>query len=314
MRYVKDPATGKRVSRMNPREQWQTVEVPGLAIIDHALWERVQARLAGIRQKSGADKPDRPQFWQQRRAMHLLSGKLFCGGCGGVMANAGKDYLACNTARKQGLCDNRAGIRRGEVERVILDALRNRLMAPELVAEFCAEFTTEWNRLAGERSAQRGAKEQDLAKVVRKLAHLIDAIADGLRGGQLQAEMDRLEARKAALEAELAAPAGTVPLLHPALAEVYRIKVAELAEALRCDNNREALEAARGLIERVTLHPRPEGGFEIELVGAIAAMVRLGLDGNAKGQQRATAAGADLFASSVMVVAGAGFEPATFRL
>jgi site-specific DNA recombinase len=38
LRYIKDPATGKRVSRLNPREKWITTEVPELRIVDEALW------------------------------------------------------------------------------------------------------------------------------------------------------------------------------------------------------------------------------------------------------------------------------------
>jgi hypothetical protein len=190
------------------------------------------------------------------------------------------------------------------VESLILDALRTRLMAPELVAEFCAEFTAERNRLAGERAALRGGLDRELSGVTRKLDNLITAIANGMHGSQLQAEMDRLEARKATLEAEIAAPAENVPRLHPALGEVYRARVAELAEALQRDDHREALELARGLIERVTLTPLPDGAFEIELEGAIAAMVRLGLGPDAQNRRRESGAGHDLFFGSVKVVAG----------
>ncbi|HEX2518078.1 MAG TPA: zinc ribbon domain-containing protein, partial [Castellaniella sp.] len=107
-----------------------------------------------------------------------------------VMGSVGRDYLACSKARKQGLCDNRRSIRRNQVESLILDALRTRLMAPELVAEFCAEFTAERNRLAGERAALRGGLDRELSVVTRKLDNLITAIANGLHGSQLQAEMD----------------------------------------------------------------------------------------------------------------------------
>ncbi len=36
-RYVKDPSTGKRVSRLNPKEEWQHAEVPELRIVDEDL-------------------------------------------------------------------------------------------------------------------------------------------------------------------------------------------------------------------------------------------------------------------------------------
>jgi hypothetical protein len=66
-------------------------------------------------------------------------------------------------------------------------------------------------------------------------------------------------------------------------AEIYRRKVAALQTALADPKTQtEALEILRGLIERVVLHPA-DGGFEIELVGEIAAMVDLGALGKAAG-------------------------------
>jgi site-specific DNA recombinase len=101
MRYVKDPATGRRVSRMNPRTQWISEEVHALRIIGQDVWDRAQARLAGIRERAGADAPDRPRFWEKRRARGVLTGKVFCGCCGGTLSAVGKDYLACATARRR---------------------------------------------------------------------------------------------------------------------------------------------------------------------------------------------------------------------
>ena len=39
LRYIKDPETGKRVSRLNPEAEWIVKDVPELRIIDQALWE-----------------------------------------------------------------------------------------------------------------------------------------------------------------------------------------------------------------------------------------------------------------------------------
>ncbi len=64
-----------------------------------------------------------------------------------------------------------------------------------------------------------------------------------------------------------------------------------------------------GLVERIEVHPI-EGGFEIELIGEIARMVEPSLDPN--GTKKAVLD--ERTACSVKVVAGAGFEPATFRL
>ena len=48
LRYIKDPDTGKRVSRPNPKSDWIVQDVPDLRIIDDALWEQVKERQAAI--------------------------------------------------------------------------------------------------------------------------------------------------------------------------------------------------------------------------------------------------------------------------
>ncbi len=162
----------------------------------------------------------------------------------------------------------------------------------------------------------------------RKLAGLIEAIADGLRAAGLQGRLDELESRRATLEAEVDAAerAPAPPRLHANLAEIYRDKVARLREALAAEGGTEVLEAARALVERVEVHAPAEVGGEprIELIGELTAMLRAagvvvpevgagGGDGHRKGP-RADAVGPDLFVGSVKVDAGTGFEPVTFRL
>jgi site-specific DNA recombinase len=149
-------------------------------------------------------------------------------------------------------------------------------MAPELVEEFIAEFHREVNRLSRDREADLGLQRRELDDVNRKLRGLIEAIAEGIRAPGLQAKLDELEQRKAAVEAELAAAPPPAPRLHPNPAEVYRRKVADLQTALaEPATQTEALEILRGLIERVVLHPADKG-VEIELIGEIANMVDLG--------------------------------------
>ena len=43
-RFVKDPDSGKRISRLNPESEWIVQEVPHLRIIDDALWQQVKQR------------------------------------------------------------------------------------------------------------------------------------------------------------------------------------------------------------------------------------------------------------------------------
>ncbi len=49
--YVKDPSTGRRVSRLNPESAWIVTEVPELRIVDDGLWQAVKVRQAEIAEK-----------------------------------------------------------------------------------------------------------------------------------------------------------------------------------------------------------------------------------------------------------------------
>ena len=306
LRYLKDPESGKRRSRVNPPSEWVVEEVPELRIVDQSQWDAVQQRLRGIRDSERIRNARATRFWEHRRARHLLTDKAYCGVCGGRLASIGADHLACGKARRMGTCDNRRSIRRGVLEGLILDALKTQLMAPDLVAEFIDEFHREVNRRRHGAELQRASVQSELAAVSRRLDGLVDAISEGLRAAGLQQRLDELEARKAELEAKLVAPAPTPVRLHPNLAQLYREKIAELHTALADPGlHTEALGLIRGLIERVEMRPA-EGGFHIELTGEIASMMTLSAG--------AESVGSDLVRASVKVVAGEGFEPSTFRL
>jgi hypothetical protein len=96
LRYTKDLATGRRVSRINPREDWICRDVPDLRILEDNLWSGVQTRLGAIRNSESIAKARATKFWTRRRPQHLLTGKAVCGVCGGPAAPIGKDYIACS--------------------------------------------------------------------------------------------------------------------------------------------------------------------------------------------------------------------------
>jgi site-specific DNA recombinase len=296
LRYVKDPVSGKRRSRLNPPNEWLLEEVPHLRIVEQLVWGAVQHRLGAIRETDRVRNARATRFWEHRRARHLLTGKAYCGLCHGPLASIGADHLACSWARRSGICANRSSVRRHLLEDIILEALKHQLMAPDLVAEFIEEFHREVNRRRQGAELERAAAESELAAVTRKLNGLIDAIAEGFRAPGLQQRLDDLEARKAELEVRLTAPAPSPVRLHPNLAQVYREKVANLHSALADPELRtEALDLIRGLIERVELYPA-EDGFRIELVGEIANIVTLSAG--------AESVGSELGRASVKVVAG----------
>ena len=316
LRYTKDPDTGRRLSRLNPKTEWITEDVPQLRIVDQDLWDRVAARLATVRSQPSVIKRQKSEFWLHRRPANFTTGRVFCGGCLKQMAVIGKDYLGCNYARRRGTCSNRKAVRRSAIEAVVIDGLKSQLMAPELVKEFISAFHAEANRRVGEQAAERLAMERELPQINKKISGLVDAIASGVRTSAVLGALHEAEARKLEIEESLSKATPTAIRLHPALADLYRDRVANLHVALANQDCRaEATEIIRSLIEKIVI-TSSEGSPQIELHGDLAMMVELaqgaGAENTKAARMRAALNATDK--SSVKVVAGAGFEPTTFRL
>jgi hypothetical protein len=55
--YLKDPDTGKRRARMNPKSAWITHKVPLLAIVERQVWDQVQSQLSARSISTGPALP-----------------------------------------------------------------------------------------------------------------------------------------------------------------------------------------------------------------------------------------------------------------
>ena len=304
LRYVKDPDTGKRVSRPNPPSELVTTAVPELRIVDDELWSQVKARQLEMRRVTSNGNAKR--FNQARRPKYLFSGLTKCAECGGGYVMYWRDRLACFGARSRGTCTNRLTISRQEVEERVLVALREKLMRRDLFEDFCREYVRELNRLRMEHRAGLSSARTELARAEKEIRKLVQAIKDGISALSIKDELLSLEDRKAELQSRLNAP--EMPeLLHPRMAEVYREKVGSLCGALESEESRTgAVEAIRALIETILLEPDGDQ-LKITLKGDLAGMLSAARD-----SKRSPDTG-DLLVQ-IKLVAGAGFEPATFGL
>ncbi len=319
-RYVKDPRTGKRVSRINPRSEWITTDVPELRIVDDVLWQAVKARQEAITtQFATAIEATRARFRLNvtHRPKSLLSGLVTCGCCGGPYALRLKGRFACSNHADNKSCDNNRSISRTALEARVLDGLRDRLMAPEIAAEAVRTYVEETNRLNKERRAEGAADRTALDGVLKSIRHYLTMIAEGHGSRMVGEELRRLEAEEDAIRARMNAAPIDAPDIHPNIAEIYRKKVERLAEALNHPAERdEAAGAIRGLIERVVLTPGAKRG-EVKAVlhGEFGTILQWMERGGGVDPENATTP-AEGMAGVVMrsVVAGTGFEPVTFRL
>ena len=100
--------------------------------------------------------------------------------CGGGYTVIGKDRYGCATRRQKGTCDNPRTITRQQIETRVLDGLKERLLAPELVAAFVSEVQAQLGQDRQRSKAEAGQREHKRAAVERKIAGLMRAIEDGL--------------------------------------------------------------------------------------------------------------------------------------
>ena len=314
-RFIKDPATGKRVTRLNDESQWVRQGVPELRIVPQDLWEAAKAR-----QKDLDAKPN--GLWHRNRPRYLLSGLLRCGVCGGGYAKINASHYGCASSKNKGesVCANRKTIKRDVLESKVLSALQTHLMRDDLLHIFCEEYTRALNALRRAQDSALLEAKAEKDKLTKERAHILKAIREGIGAALVRDDLERIVARLEALEDQITqGSTDPRPLLHPAMAMRYREEVASLRETLSHSGGQgEAAKHLRGLIEKIVLTPK-EGREElqIDLYGDLAGILIMAADktGHQKRERLRNAVNDNIpEPSKIVLVAGAGFEPATFGL
>jgi len=249
-RFIKDPSTGKRVSRPNPERDWVRVPAPHLAIVEPELFQQA------ISSKARHGEQMNPV--EARKPRHLLSGLVKCECCGASFIVVYGDRLGCASTKETGTCDNRGTIPRTEIEERVLTALATKLAAPELIAAFVKEYQAERRRLAATTRNERENRVAKLATLRRGIARLVDAIVDGTATKTMTERLQAMEAEAEQLETALASiDDDSVVTLHPGTAEKYRRMVADLQKhvaGMRSGQPAEqVIEQVRGLIDRIEI-------------------------------------------------------------
>jgi site-specific DNA recombinase len=299
VRMIKNPDTGKRVSRVNDAAEWVTVEIPALAIVPPELFDAVQQQKAT---RSHLPVPRR------RKPRHLLSGLLKCGCCGGGLSVKDRDHgrirLICTRSREGGLCANRRHFYLDEIERRVSSGLRQRLGTRAAMDRFVRVYTDERRRLAGDRVGLLEKLDRRLAVIDADLSRATDLLIRGILDedkGALQ--IRELKSEQAALTAEREATVAAVPDLavHPVIADNYLASLGRLEDALRGPEGpmeTDEFSAVRDLVEAITVTPDANSSTpKIEVTGDLARFV----------VPSGTSSGGE-------VVAEEGFEPPTHGL
>ena len=308
-RFIKDPDTGKRVTRLNDKSEWITQEVPELRIVPQNLWDKAKARQKDLDAR-------KPGLWRRNRPRYLLSGLIECGECGGGYSKINTTHYGCSATRNKGesVCTNRKTIAKDTLEGAVLTALQTHLMREDLIEIFCQEYAQHLNELRTAQHRAQRAKKAELRRLKKRQEQVIQSIYNGVDARMIKDESKYIADRLEELEAEESQQQEQPPpkpLVHPAMANRYREEVENLKEALNRKNARaEASEHLRALIGKIVL--TPESGrdkLRIDLHGDLAGILQIASQKQARPGNKNVSG-----PSKIALVAGAGFEPATFGL
>lgn len=274
VRMIKDPETGRRLSRVNPEVEWQRAQAPHLAIIDRDTFDAAQSL-----------KEDRTHLVPARRKTprHLLSGLLKCGCCGAGMSvkdkSAGRVRVQCSAAKESASCANRKSYYLDTIEPAVIDGLRDKLGHREAIALYLRTYNEEQRRLSADIINRRGRLESRFTKIESSLKRAINLAVEGvLSDDDAREQIGRLKVERADIEAELA-QAGEAPKvveLHPAAVRAYLESIARLERTLSegaAEGQQAAFQPIRDLVDSVTIHPNDNGPFTIEVTGHLQKLI-----------------------------------------
>lgn len=271
VRMLKDPETGRRVSRVNPKDEWLTADAPALAIVDRADFEAVAAIRAERRPRAPQD---------HRRPKHLLSGLLKCGACGGGMSvigrQRGKLRIGCSRRKESGTCGNGRTYGLERIEALVIEGLKSNLDDPRLIAGFVESYNAERKRLAAAQASDRMKMERRLAHIERGIARAAEWIVAGNADPEtLGPQLRKMETERRDLTQKLAKPEGAeVIALHPGAIARYRAQLEMLHYELSAGdlNGSEAAAAFRALIDSIVIDPAAKG-IGMEVRGHLAQLI-----------------------------------------
>ncbi len=196
---MRNPETGKKVSKARPDSEWKTVDAPELRLVSEELWklaheQNARVNQVGIQRMGGMSRTPGSRSY-------LFSGMLTCGNCGSsvvIISGGGKrGYVkyGCHAHKHSGVCDNNWTIRRDRLEAQLLGAIEQRLLDPVIldyavdrIEQAVKTRITEMQRQAQSTNVDTTRSRRDELKA--QATRLTEAIS---LGGTLRPLVQRLQ-------------------------------------------------------------------------------------------------------------------------
>ena len=181
----------------------------------------------------------------------------------------------------------------------------------ETMAAFAEAFYSEVKRRQTHTASQKTVVQKELLKVETGIKRCVDLLLHSDAPMEsIRTTLEELESQKRALNRELSLQTEEDKIvLHPNIGELYARKIGDLKSLLQNDTTKhQATEIIRSLIERIVVSPTGQRGkSDVVLHGVLATILAYASDTAQSGMMSSGV-------GRVLLVAGVGFEPTTFRL
>lgn len=263
-KWPKDPDTKRKRRFLCPESEWIKTPAEHLRIIDDALWTQVKARQLAIHQASADIRAAlHANARTGRRPKYLLSGLLVCAACHHKYVVLSPTEYGCSGWKYRGLsvCRNTIKVERALAESLLLAAIQKDLFTEEgyaVVRQEVARLLAE-RRRHGPDLAETKAR---LAQVKQEIAHLVEAMKQGIITASTKTELVRLEQEQQRLGERLQrtrSKADRVAEVVPDLIGRFKAALADLSTTTQ-----RHVDKARGILrdlmgESIYLHPTADG-------------------------------------------------------
>jgi site-specific DNA recombinase len=281
---VKNPETGKVISRPAEPDDLIKVQVPHLRIIDQKSWDAAHAlRKARASQKFGASG------YVQRsvipRKQHLLAGLLRCADCSGPMSVTASSRIGqrvgCSAAYNSGSCRHGKSYDLGKLTALAVDSMCSHLTDPEFIKEKAREKTLEFARIEKENSSARQAAVKQFDRLNIQIAKLVRAFDDADDfPTELLASLKAKEIERKGLEERIRLlGSDNVTALHPHVISAFGKNIETLhAKLKRNPNDPECRLAFGNIIDSIIVHPTGKAQpYDISLYARLSAVMGIDL-------------------------------------
>jgi site-specific DNA recombinase len=265
--FIKDPNTGKRVSRLNPQCEWVTHHAPELVIIEPELWKHVSTRKLG--------NTKRPEYY--RRSRYLISGMIQCEECGGPYTVSGQNHMRCSHHRERGTCTNKNGVKIADVETRVLSALKAHLLCPQYVETFTAAYKQEWKTLGTKFNTKKAALQKTHLACEKAIASLIKTLESGLISVAITDKLYEREKELLDIETHLKKLPTDEQIPMPTdLTARWAAVLGDIQNYINAGDIAPASDELKKIVQSVTVIPKTQKAYDLVITGFLKSNIGCG--------------------------------------